>query len=128
MGAVDDHTLKQAWQNRQRRWPFRTIGELAGRVVPERHRSARQEANAVEQIWQRVLPEALIGRAALAGVQNGRLCVIAGDVGSKFELERVVGPAFLEAVRKDCPACGVTQVHVVLQRPSETGEGDTVWE
>ncbi len=69
---------------------------------------------ALEPVWARVLPEALAGRASLAGVDDGCVYLAVSDAVCRFEVQRVVAPRMLREVQAAFPRWGITYVKVAL--------------
>lgn len=120
---MNDRQLHQAWKNRQRPRRVRTVGELVSRLFPAVDPTGARRVAELEPLWLREVPVALQGSTWLMRYESGCLYIAASDSGSRFEVERVVGPRFLRAVQAVYPEWGVRRFRVILQSDGPARDG-----
>lgn len=118
---MDGEALRRAWENRQRRPAARPLGELLLDVAARLGKVEGQKDRRLRAVWQRALPNALVGRAWLLRVDGPDVYVGVCDASYRFEVERVVGPEFLREAREAFPNWKLGRVRVVLEGGPDTG-------
>ena len=121
---MDTEALRRSWENRQRRPRARRLGELLLDVAAHIGKEEGRKDRELRALWQRVLPNALVGRARFLHVRGSDVHIAVCETSYRFEVERVVGPDFLREAGTAFPTWKLKRVRVVLEDGPEAGMQD----
>jgi hypothetical protein len=112
---MDNQRAMHAWHNQYRVRRTPRLGELLDGVLKVARAAGAGSVSTLMPVWDEVIPLEVRSRAELLAVSKGCVTIEVRDTVTRFELERSLGPVFIDAVRRRFPELGVRRLRTFLR-------------
>ncbi|MCK6456780.1 MAG: DUF721 domain-containing protein [Phycisphaerae bacterium] len=122
--SAEPEAQRDFWARHNRRYRSRTepIGRVAQAWLSGGSLRSALKLGPIRAEWERIVPEHVRPHCDVAGLRGGRLIVLVDDPSIRFFLQRELGAALLEALRRSRAGREVRQIVFQIGAMPETRE------